>query len=1073
MYTGSFMVATSQQVNAVALAANHSLSAPATPANYTINVPSANVMWANMPGQFPCYEGFPIFKNRIRECYGFQPSSGSGYATLNAQGWPSEDFYIPLFIGSGAGGGVGAAPQWVAGTYSCGFIGNGLETIAGFGGATVSSVVHGSGGAYTTFNLAMPSPAYNSIFGFKVTGTGGSNTTLLTMPTYANLYGNTYVSGANHAISPTRGQTQIAPKDIPVGAVYPLAERANPYAGAGNDTYYWPNTWDASPFTGFKPANAAGHSQLSIQPQGNSPTTTFQFEGSQFGVYMLGSDASGSSGRPQFTLQQNFGDNPVSGQPAPGPVLFTGSSVVLHSSIDLACKTWVGAASSPNTTNSPYIQVFLGLIPTPVPSPRSWELDIALTMLAGSSETQAVHAFFLTQGPPDSYSLVIPFGASPGTYATFTSGTYQTGTFATTTFSWSINYTQMQAIISYMLNTKGFSAFAGMVPEDFTLFQTHINAEQPNISTISMGWNATNWSMSSSSGSGGGGATNIFAYLPAYNSNTTIDNPLAASAFTAEAISHFNQYGGLRWMSRQNVLNNTQMGTSTNRLQYNNTTKNVQTSGSRYGTLNVTLTANITGANSATLTSWPLGNGTFALGFNNGAIWRVCTILGTTATILGAAVTTTSTTTAYGFDNWPMEWAASFCIACGVGLWINQPALEDGTNYAAGSWSQSVLQWLDTNWPSSAPPVIFELGDELWANNPSSEIYNALAALYVPGTYTSNAAYLGYRLHTFSQLAQSTLSTLAFGTNIKQVWAWQALVGSPSSTNVPAAMVAAYSSFSNDVQYMANAPYFSANLTSGMSVAQVQAAYNNLAPNLAGGKGCDCFTIMAIHYGANYITYEGGDDIGGGDGSGVPNSGPAKMNSGFTAAMEACYTAILNAGATWFTQFEEGASTFGTGSSQVDYSPGFELTNNWSLRNSSPTFNAISSFFNGFTPTRNVVTTPGAVIAGSAYADNNSGANGNFNLTKYFGAPFLQAGYCAYLVYSATNRSSAVAVTFSGVSGSPTSQFWCNGTEVASSVSVSNGSVSMGTCSLVTGWNYVAFGKNGAQTATITQVTFN
>jgi hypothetical protein len=322
----------------------------------------------------------------------------------------------------------------------------------------------------------------------------GGVTTWLTMPSYTDLYGNTYVSGV--AAGPVRGQTGSAPKNIPPGAVYPLAERANPYAGAGNDTYYWPNTWaGAGTMTGFAPTNAAGKSQLSIQPQGTSPTTTFQMEGPRFGAYMLGSDAYTSSGRPQFTLQQNFFDNPVSGSPSPGPVLFTGPSVTLYNSITLEARTYVPAASAPDTTNSPYIQLGTGFIPNPVPSPRSWELDIFVTMLAGASENQAVHSFFITQGPPDAYVLVLPFAkAGTGTYATFTSGTYQTGTFGPTNFSWSISYSQMKAIIAYMI-AQGYTAFNGLVPENFTLFQTHINAEQPNSSTISMGWNATNWSI--------------------------------------------------------------------------------------------------------------------------------------------------------------------------------------------------------------------------------------------------------------------------------------------------------------------------------------------------------------------------------------------------------------------------------------------------------------------------------------------------------------------------------------------------------------------------------------------------
>jgi hypothetical protein len=116
------------------------------------------------------YEDFPGWLNRVRESRGFQNTAFAVPATLSAAGWPVGDFGCLLHEGNNS-------QTWMqlgTGVFNCGFIGTGNEVIAGATGqTTIANVVHGTGGAYTTFTLE----ATTSLFGFTVTNTGGATTT--------------------------------------------------------------------------------------------------------------------------------------------------------------------------------------------------------------------------------------------------------------------------------------------------------------------------------------------------------------------------------------------------------------------------------------------------------------------------------------------------------------------------------------------------------------------------------------------------------------------------------------------------------------------------------------------------------------------------------------------------------------------------------------------------------------------------------------------------------------------------------------------------------------------------------
>jgi hypothetical protein len=180
LYSGPITVSTTQTVKAIAIASGFSTSAVAS-ASFTINSGTrSNIVGVNFAAggeSALSYENFPIYKNRIRESRGFTVASNiSVWCALTNAGWPAVDFSVVVWEGS-------IVPAWLtAGTFKCGFIGTGSETIGIPSGVTgtVSNVVHGTGGAYTTFDFTA-----SSTCGFMVTGTtGGVTNVFCYLPEY-------------------------------------------------------------------------------------------------------------------------------------------------------------------------------------------------------------------------------------------------------------------------------------------------------------------------------------------------------------------------------------------------------------------------------------------------------------------------------------------------------------------------------------------------------------------------------------------------------------------------------------------------------------------------------------------------------------------------------------------------------------------------------------------------------------------------------------------------------------------------------------------------------------------------
>ena len=168
VYSGPVTVSASQTLQAIATASGYVQSAVGSAAYriqtvqnpIAVNVPSCG--GTNAGSNY--FEGLPIFKNRVRESSGFGlAATGSSPVALSNAGWPAADFQCELW--SFAGG--FAVPSWTSGTFTCGFIGTGNETVAAINSCTVDTIVHGTAGAYTTFNLH----SVTGNFGFKVTAT--------------------------------------------------------------------------------------------------------------------------------------------------------------------------------------------------------------------------------------------------------------------------------------------------------------------------------------------------------------------------------------------------------------------------------------------------------------------------------------------------------------------------------------------------------------------------------------------------------------------------------------------------------------------------------------------------------------------------------------------------------------------------------------------------------------------------------------------------------------------------------------------------------------------------------------
>lgn len=513
-----------------------------------------------------------------------------------------------------------------------------------------------------------------------------------------------------------------------------------------------------------------------------------------------------------------------------------------------------------------------------------------------------------------------------------------------------------------------------------------------------------------------GGCTNVFAYLPEYNSNTSIDNPALSSAYTTEALAHYGQYNHIRWMWPSNVTYNVAQNTSATRRTLSNT---------------------------QCQQGWPHVDS-------------------------GGPVNT---------EGYPVEWGLNLAVFANTGLWLTLPMWEDGTSGSAGTYSTAVLNLIQSaiagGWSGK---VYLEIGNENWngayscgftGNSQANSVQMYLAITYGYSSAYGNSGfagaqhYMGFRCHQLANLCRSILGA-SFGTQVSIVFGSQLGGGFTTyAAEIFPYMLSQGWTPSNDIQYCATAPYV--NLTNNAgdnSVAAVEADLNAQCPNFPylSGYNAEHSSIMAQHYGMKLIAYEGGWQVNS-EASGNIYVGQAIMDSGMSTVMENVWSTMLNAGWQTVTNYEDGVS-FGTPSSS-NYTPVDNLSNLFPISTGNcPRFAALASFFGGsWTQTRNVVSGSGSTIT-AAY-DN---AAASFTNSVSIITPYS----IGWQVYCTAPRVYSMEVSCNSMA---TQTVEVNGVVISTSFALNNGANSINV-TLKAGFNYVLIGNGSYLNATVNSLSF-
>jgi hypothetical protein len=601
-----------------------------------------------------------------------------------------------------------------------------------------------------------------------------------------------------------------------------------------------------------------------------------------------------------------------------------------------------------------------------------------------------------------------------------------------------------------------------------------------------------------------GGATDVFCYMPKYNTLTSIDDwaDPSGSAFTDEAVAFYKQFHHMRTMWPSNSLYDTSVMTSANRNSPTNCQSNPVYNHVSQGTpegagMLYTLTATPgAGATSATLsTPWPNPTGNYNIVLQGGGglsgddtyqTARLTTITNGSAALswtnpLQAAATAAQVYV--GFDGVPAEVWVGLANATGtMGLWVNTPVSEDGTYASAGSYTTAIMQYLAANYTSSGP-VYFETGNENWWNGgylATPVLINNYGLANDDGAdFASSQDYYGYLMHATATLGRKYLPSGWWGTKAFVINGQQAAPGNGPyyTSELLEAMTSRFGAGTptSDAVIVAIAPYITPTIGATDSVDAVIADVQRSAS--AGDQWeAEQDAVLCLSYGAvGFVSYESGVQWNAAQ-QGDPNVTPAQMSAAVTAPLETLFQTYFDCGFDLLGHF--GAGVWANGGNVIDD----ELSNDYAtlITTGSPTLAALQKFESGITYTRNVVT-PGAgsSVPGNNFLSNWSSTLGSLATAEeqdnIYQAPWIsQGGVSTYLVKStAAGTVTNLEAVFQNVSGSPTTNLYVNSmTALRTGISVANGTVSLGSIKLHEGKNWIALGIPGhAQgTATTNQI---
>lgn len=585
---------------------------------------------------------------------------------------------------------------------------------------------------------------------------------------------------------------------------------------------------------------------------------------------------------------------------------------------------------------------------------------------------------------------------------------------------------------------------------------------------------------------GTGGATiSVYAYLPGYDMGA-VDNPLLSTAWTNEAIALWSQFRHIRVMKAVGVEMNNRLTTHANR----NSASTTQCAKLGVGASVVGLaSAPLSGATSATLSApWPLVSDKFAIPFHSSDLvqGRVCDMVaGNAAFSWSASEPLTSNVDStglahVGMDGYPYEWWISLAKACGVGLWMCRPTLEDGTDYGPGTWSQGFLNYAAANW-NVPQELLIEDVNENWNYGTYQSPWAFAGIAKVKGYWAASGndatSYYAFRAHQFANLARATLPSL-WGNTVKQVLCYQTNTGGVFYSKRIMAATAALNSgvVKTDIHYHATAPYLTpTDFVNSDPVPTLLTKVQNRANVAHLLAWTENNVILAAFWGIPYVSYEDDGYWGGGQFAGVTNLYSMVLDPGILAPLQTHIQLGFDCGKAFLTHFSLPVSAGASTAAGI----GYELTNIYAYPLDTYQLRALQSFYSGFTYTRNVVSASGSIISGVNYADNSaaiSAVPGSFNLANSFNfMPFGQTGRLPYRINCTDPRANSgpvsytVNCTWANITGSPTTDINSGNptdgnTLVASGVSVpANGVQNMGTITLRKGINYIVWGRSGGQ----------
>lgn len=345
-------------------------------------------------------------------------------------------------------------------------------------------------------------------------------------------------------------------------------------------------------------------------------------------------------------------------------------------------------------------------------------------------------------------------------------------------------------------------------------------------------------------------------------------------------------------------------------------------------------------------------------------------------------------------------------------------------------------------------------------------------------------AYLAVQLHTIAGIFAGIFGT-RYGTDLRMILGTQQGQGVFLALQTITQSLALGNTPGTDYHHIAVAPYM--NLLSpaaGWSVAQIESNLLNTdgsnnpvsAPLVcfSGGNGAhvESLSVQSLFYGGKgVITYEGGWQTNT-ESASVTNIGAAIIDTGMQTVEQTMIQNVFNAGGQFHTRFESGVHgvTVNTGLGAVDE---FDISTANLIAGTSPRLKALAAFFNGATPTKNVVNGTGSQFSALNYTDNLTVTFPTFGL---FGQapPYNVNGVVGFNVNCLKAGTYSLRVRFTNASGTAAHcDVSIDGAVVITGTSIipgsaSNSLITLGNVTLTAGPHALLLGRSGTFNSNVT-----